>query len=140
MHVCSASGQDVFPLPVRRSGSSGCQSDPQCPEQNFTVPWVWRRAHARVLALWLAHGSGCPAGRGEGEEGAPEGVPVPLSDKGGATRWCSVTAGPVCLLGLLPPALCCPSCISGAAGRTPCPEHSLGAAWAGFDMSPVLTV
>lgn len=28
--------------------SSGCQSNPQCPEQNFTLPWFWGRARARV--------------------------------------------------------------------------------------------
>lgn len=28
-------------------------SNPQCPEQNFTVPWVWGRACAAVVALWL---------------------------------------------------------------------------------------
>lgn len=68
----------------------------------MTVPWVWGRAHAGGLALWLTRGSGCPAGQGEGREGAPQGVPVPLSDKDGAAWCCTVTAHPVCALGLLP--------------------------------------
>lgn len=45
-------------------------SNPQCPEQNFTVPWVWGRAHGGVLALGLIHGAGCHADQGEGKEGA----------------------------------------------------------------------
>lgn len=40
-------------------------SNPQCPEQNFAVPWVWGKAHGGVLALGLIHGAGCHADQGE---------------------------------------------------------------------------